>query len=127
MENELMNTYTAEAKMFCTMKEGTLEERAKVYNAINNPDEKLRDHINETIYVNDVYCEEVTFDDGTIGHRIVVIDKDGVSYSTMSTGVYNSMRNMMKIMGMPPWEGMPIKVKQVNLKEKQVLTLVIGV
>lgn len=126
MENEMMNIGTTETKMFCSMREGTLEERAKVYNAINNPDAKLRDHINETIYVNDVYCEEVMLEDGSIGHRIVMIDKYGVSYSTMSTGVYNSMRNMMKIIGMPPWEELPIKVKQINLKEKQVLTLAIG-
>lgn len=116
--------------MYCSMKTETMEDRVAFYNAMSAPDEQLRDHINEVLYFKDVFVEPVEVTDEETGenrsaNRIVLLDVNGVSYSTMSNGIYNSLKRVFAVFGCPTWEnGLALKVKQVNNKQRQMLTLV---
>lgn len=56
--------------------------------------------------------------------RMVLIDSDGIGYSTMSKGIFNSMAKMVNIFGMPTYENpYTLKVKMIPKGTHQVLTL----
>ena len=92
----------------------------------------MRNHINEVIRVRDVYCEIVTCLNKDTGEtseapRVVLIDTEGKSYQCVSTGIFNSLKRLFTVFGMPTWEkGVPCKIKQVSNGERQILTLVVA-
>lgn len=115
---------------YSSLKVDTHEQRVAFYNATSAPDEQLRDHINEVLYIRDVCAEPVDVTDDKTGEvrravRVIMVDVNGVSYSTLSAGIYNSLKRVFGIFGAPTWEnGLALKVKQMNSRERQVLTLV---
>ena len=107
----------------------TPEEKATLFNAMNNPDERIADHINETIAVKDLYCEVVQCVNQETGEvstcpRIVLIDDKGKSYASVSLGIYSAMKKLMSIYGQPTWDK-PIKVKvmQISKGTRKMLSL----
>lgn len=115
---------------YSSLKVDTHDQRVAFYNATSAPDEQLRDHINEILYIRDVYAEPVEVNDDQSGEvrkavRVIMVDVNGVSYSTLSAGIFNSLKRVFGIFGEPTWEnGLALKVKQMNIRERQVLTLV---
>ena len=138
--NQLMSTNTPnlmgdnELPAWGSFTPQTFDEKMAVYNALNTPDERLADFINETISIKNIFMElvELTreneegtqiFDDETQINRkekcprIVIIDTKGVSYVCVSFGVYNALQKIMNLFGCPPYEnGLKVKIKQVSLK-----------
>lgn len=116
---------------FCSMQPKTFQEKVAFYNAISSPAKKLGEMINLTIDVEHVYaetCNYVNKETGEVqgGVRIVLIDKDGVSYNTSSIGVYNSLSKIFTIFGVPQsWESpITVRVKQITPADnRKVLTL----
>lgn len=103
---------------YSSIKGGTREEKAKLYKAKSSPDKKLSDCINQKLYAKDVYMEVVNITDEETGEvrecpRIVLIDKDGISYSCVSFGIYNSLKSLVGVFGEPTWdEPIPVVVRQ---------------
>lgn len=141
MNNQLMNIEDNELNIFeqgaqkpayCSIVAESFEDKAKIFNAMSSPDERLRNHINEIIKIRDVYCEIVACTNKKTGEtseapRIVLIDTEGKSYQCVSTGIFNSLKRLFTVFGMPTWEnGVPCKVKQVSNGERQILTLVVS-
>ncbi len=141
MNNQIMNIEDNELNIFeqgaqkpayCSIVAESFEDKAKIFNAMTSPDERLRDHINEIIKIRDVYCEIVACvnkDTGATSEapRVVLIDTEGKSYQCVSTGIFNSLKRLFTVFGMPTWEkGVPCKVKQVSNGERQILTLVVA-
>mgnify|MGYP005868490715 FL=1 len=141
MNNQLMNVEEQEMNIFeqgnqkpayCSIVAETFEDKAKIFNAMSSPDERLRNHINEIIKIRDVYCEIVECTNKDTGEtseapRVVLIDTEGKSYQCVSTGIFNSLKRLFTVFGMPTWEkGVPCKVKQVSNGERQILTLVVA-
>lgn len=127
---ELTNRVSA----YCSFTPQTWEDKAKLFKAMNNPDKRLRDEINKTIYVKDVYAEEVQVTNKETGEvttapRVVLIDKDGTSYVSVSLGVFGGLKKLFQIYGLPvQWgEPLPITIKQVSKGEKQLLTFDISI
>lgn len=114
---------------FNSMKAQTDEERANLYNAINNPEHRLADHINMTIQAKDLYIEVVNCVNQETGEvtpcpRIVIIDTAGKGYQAVSLGIYSALKKMIQIYGAPTWEkGIPLTVKQVTKGDRKMLTL----
>ena len=105
-------------------------ERAKLFNAISNPSHQTSEQIGETILVTDVIVEIIDITDDLTGEtkqapRVVLIDKGGETYQSVSVGVYNSIARLIQIMGEPTWpEGLPLKVKQIQKDAtRRVITL----
>lgn len=116
---------------FCSMNPQTFQEKAAFYNAISSPSKRLGDMINLAIELQHVYAETCNYlnkESGELqaGVRIVLIDKDGVSYNTSSIGVYNSLSKIFSIFGVPQsWESpITVRVKQITPADnRKVLTL----
>ena len=114
---------------FCSMVANTLEEKANLYNAMNNPSDRLADHINEIINVKDIFVEVVELESETTGNkekapRIVLIDDAGLSHACVSFGIYNALRKLISIYGQPTWNTpIPLKVRQINKNNRSLLTL----
>lgn len=103
---------------YSSIKGGTREDKAKLYKAKSSPDKKLADCINQKLFIKDVYMEVVNITDEETGEvrecpRIVLIDNDGISYSSVSFGIYNSLKSLVGVFGEPTWEEpIPLIVRQ---------------
>ena len=141
MNNQLMNIEDNELNIFeqgnqkpayCSIVAESFDDKAKIFNAMSSPDERLRNHINEIIKIRDVYCEIVECvnketSETSEAPRVVLIDTEGKSYQCVSSGIFNSLKRLFTVFGMPTWEkGVPCKVKQVSNGERQILTLVVA-
>lgn len=135
MNNELMtNSFVNDLEndnndIFCSFTAEKPEDKKKLYKVMTNPDHKLSDFINKTISVMDIFSENCQLTDGKTGEvktmpRIVLIDKDGVSYQCVSYGIYNSIKKLIQIYGLPTWEEpIDLLVKQIKAGDKNILSL----
>ena len=129
-EGDLLSSFTGETVFNCTsLKNDTKEEKQILYKAMSNPDKRLGDCINQVIHVKDLFMEEVEMTNEETGEitkcpRIVLIDEDGVSYQSVSFGIFNALKRVISVFGNPTWEDpIPLKVIQVTRKEKKMLSL----
>lgn len=115
---------------YCSMKADTKEDKAKLFNAMNNPEKRLKDMVNMTINVKDVFVEIVQCVNQETREvknapRIVLIDDEGVGYQCVSIGIFSALKKMFQIYGAPTWED-PIKMK-ISLinkgKDRSILTI----
>lgn len=125
--------------VFCSLSGGTRAEKARVYNAMNNPEHRIGDCINKELFIKDVLAEmiEVSRTDDKdnpvldengeqvkdLVPRIVLIDDKGEAYQAVSTGIFNAVKKAIAVFGAPTWdEPLHIIVKQVSLGTNKMLT-----
>ena len=103
---------------YSSIKGESREEKARLYKAKSNPDKRIADCINQKIYVKDLYMEVVSLTNEETGEisdcpRVVLLDKDGISYTSVSFGIYNSLKSLVAVYGEPTWEDpIPVIVRQ---------------
>lgn len=120
---------TSAQTQFCSMKAETKDEKAALYNAMNNPDKRIGDCINMTIAARDLYIEVVNCTNEETGEvtacpRIVIIDDQGVSYQAVSIGIYSALKKVIQVFGAPTWdEPVKLEVKQITKGSRKMLTL----
>ena len=125
----LMSEPTGTSICSIDQKTATSEQRKTVYNAMNNPTHRISDFINKKISVENVLIETVDMMDDETGEierapRIVLIDPKGNSYSAISKGILNSIKNAYNSFGAAPWApALDFEVKQVNVGRGSMLTL----
>ncbi len=114
--------------MYCSLQAGTRAERARVFNASNNPDHKIGDYINKVIMVKDVLAEQIQVTNEETGEldnavRVVFIDDKGESYQAVSFGIFNAVKKAISMFGNPTWdEPLPCLIKQVKVGRGSMLT-----
>lgn len=114
--------------VFCSVQGGDRATKAKVYNAMNNPEHKVGDMINKTINVKDVLVEIIELANEETGEveeapRVVLIDDKGKAYQAVSAGIFNAVKNAIQVFGAPTWdEPLPCLIKQVPVKNGSMLT-----
>lgn len=124
---------------YCSFKPDDFDAKIKLYNAINNPDKRVADCINEQIKVRDVVIKAVklseernnanNWTDETPakerdGFRVILIDEEGTSYSATSAGIYNSVATIRSVFGQLHFDTpLTVKVNQVKTKNGNTLTL----
>lgn len=125
----LVADMTTAKTQFTSMVAETDEDRAKLFNAMNNPDKRLADCINMTINAKDLYIEVVNCTNEETGEvtacpRIVIIDDKGVAYQAVSIGIYSALKKVIQVYGAPTWSK-PVKlaVKQITKGNRKMLTL----
>lgn len=125
----LIANLTSKTTAFCSFKANTTEEKAKLFEIMNNPEKRLADCINMTIFVKDLYCEVVNCTNSETGEvtqqpRIVVIDKANFGYQCVSIGIFSAFKKLISIFGQPTWnDPIPLKVKQITKNTRKMLTL----
>lgn len=101
---------------------------AKIFNAMNNPQHRVADCINNTIAVTDYLIEmsEIANEEtGAIDTvpRVVLVDDKGEAYQAVSFGMYNVIRNTVAVCGDAPWNPpVKLKIKQVPTKRGSMLS-----
>lgn len=114
---------------FCSMQADTAEGKAKLFNAMNNPDKRLADCINMKIRAKDLYIEIVNCTNEETGEvtacpRIVIIDDKGIAYQAVSIGIYSALKKVIQVYGAPTWETpVTLEVKQITKGARKMLTL----
>lgn len=128
---DIVADLTSATTAFCSMAMNTEEEKSAVFNAMNNPDERLADFINKTISIKDVYIEIVECTNTETGvattcPRVVIIDEKGKTYQCVSVGIYSALKKIFMIWGTPDaWEKpVKVEVKQITKGVRNMLTLV---
>lgn len=110
------------------------ETSVKIFNALNNPAERIANHINETIEIENYLIEMTEIEDtdasgnglGTFSKvpRVVVVAPDGTSYQAVSFGIANAVRNIVAVCGDAPWSpAIQLKIKQISTKKGSMLTV----
>lgn len=131
-EQNLQQNLTESSDSFCSLKAETPEEKATLFRIMNSPEKRTSDCINQTILVKDVYCEVVQVTNKETGEvntcpRVVLVDKDGIGYQSVSFGIYSSLKKLFQVYGVPTWEEpVPIKVIQISREKNKILSLTIG-
>lgn len=135
MENNEIMLSSNNQKIYSSIKASSVEEKKKLYNALEKCDALLNDIVGTEINIKDFYVEEriVTEDDedgnekSVVKYRTILFDTDGKSYATGSYGVYNALRRIVMVYGTPTWtEGVLVKVEKKPIKNgKTQLTLVL--
>ena len=121
---------TSERKVqFCSMVPKNEEEEIILFNAMNNPEERLGDCINKILNVRHVYCEVVTCINRETGEsnfcpRVVLIDDKGKGYQAVSLGVFSALKKIFSVKGNPATWKKPVKleVKQITKGDRKLLT-----
>lgn len=117
--------------VYCSKVAETEKEKKELFNALESCDALLNDCVGQEIKIKDIYVEEKqVIDDETgemkIKYRTILFDENGQTYATGSYGIYNVLKKIVQIYGLPKsWEK-PLKVKVAKRpigKGKQSLTL----
>lgn len=141
MENQNLNENKGELTLFSGIKQNvycskiveTEKEKKELFNALETCDALLNDCVGKEIEIQDIYVEEKQVADEETGElktkfRTIIFDKSGKTYATGSYGIFNVLKKIVGIYGLPDsWEK-PLKVKVAKRpigNGKQSLTLVI--
>ena len=102
--------------------DGSRKAKVAIYNAVQNADEQLSDHVNEVLEIVDLVAHPVQLPDERTGEvfsaiRTVLIDKNGKGYQAVSNGICQALSKVIAIIGQPHWDD-PVKMKPVLRKSK---------
>lgn len=129
--NLIADLTTPTTSAFCSLIPQTEDEEKILYNATMSPAKRVGDCINEVINLRHVFCEIITVTNEETGEvsrvpRTVLIDDNGVGYQCVSTGIFNAIKKLFAVKGMPDtWVNpVTVKVQQITKGKRQILTLI---
>lgn len=134
MENNELTLFSGiKQNVYCSKRAENVEEKKELFNALESCDALLNDCVGQEIEIQDIYVEEKQVTDEETGElkskfRSILFDVNGQTYATGSYGIYNVLRKIVSIYGLPDSWKEPLKVK-VSKKSigngKQSLTLIL--
>lgn len=102
---------------YCSIHPETIEDKKKLYNALENCDVVLNDIVGQKIKVKDVYIQEYPRTDKTTGeaisngHRVILFDEEGKSYVTASNYFFISLCKVLNAFGEPYSWKEPVEIE----------------
>ena len=119
--------------VYCSKVAESEKEKKELFNALESCDALLNDCVGQEIEIQDIYVEEKQVVDEETGdlktkYRTILFDKSGQTYATGSYGIFNILKKIVGIYGLPSTWEKPLKVKVSKRpigNGKQSLTLVI--
>ena len=133
-KNEITLFSGVNNKVYCSKVATDEKEKKELFNALESCDALLNDCVGQEIEIKDIYVEEKQVIDDETGElktkfRTIIFDKAGQTYATGSYGIFNVMKKIIQIYGLPDTWEKPIKVKVAkrpigNGKQSLTLTLV---
>ena len=119
--------------VYCSKVAETEKEKKELFNALESCDALLNDCVGQEIDIKDIYVEEKQVMDDETGeiktkYRTILFDVNGQTYATGSYGIYNILKKIVQIYGLPETWEKPLKVKVAkrpigNGKQSLTLTL----
>lgn len=119
--------------VYCSKVAETEKEKKELFNALESCDALLNDCVGQEIEIKDIYVEEKQVIDDATGevktkYRTILFDENGQTYATGSYGIYNILKKIVQIYGLPETWEKPLKVKVAkrpigNGKQSLTLTL----
>ena len=119
--------------IYCSKIAESEKEKKELFNALESCDALLNDCVGQEIEIKDMYVEEKQVMDDETGeiktkYRTILFDENGQTYATGSYGIYNILKKIVQIYGLPESWGKPLKVKVAkrpigNGKQSLTLTL----
>ena len=119
--------------VYCSKLAETEKEKKELFNALESCDALLNDCVGQEINIKDIYVEEKQVIDDETGelktkYRTILFDKNGQTYATGSYGIYNVLKKIVQIYGVPETWEKPLIVKVAkrpigNGKQSLTLTL----
>ena len=119
--------------VYCSKIAETEKEKKELFNALESCDALLNDCVGQEINIKDMYVEEKQVIDDETGesktkYRTILFDENGQTYATGSYGIYNVLKKIVQIYGLPETWEKPLKVKVAkrpigNGKQSLTLTL----
>lgn len=111
-------------EIYCSLSMDTVEDKQTIFNALGECDYRLSDKLNTTIALKDVIIQKYSSYNQETGEvtdkfRTVLIASNGETYASASKGLYNSVKKLFAIMGMPDSWAEPINIQVVETKTKQ--------
>lgn len=112
--------------LFTSIDLSETENKAKLYNSLQKCDVRINDIVGETIEFSDIFIEEKPYTETdektgevktTKKFRTILYGTNGQTYVSAAYGVYNSLKNIISIFGLPTKET-PFKV-QVDKRKTQ--------
>lgn len=131
MSNEITLFEGNTRPFYCSVRTESVEEKKKLFNALENCDMLLNNCVGQQIAMKDIYVEQYIDkkdenEEGRLKYRTIIFAEDGTSYVSTSYGIYNVLNKIFAIYGMPDTWKEPIKV-EVNKRPvgngKEMLTL----
>lgn len=133
-KNEITLFTGVKNKIYCSIVAESEESKKQLFNALETCDALLNDCVGQEISIKDIYVEEREITDEETGevrpkYRTILFDENGQTYATGSYGIFNIVKKIVSIYGLPTtWEN-PIKVKVSkrpigNGKQSLTLTLI---
>ena len=133
-KNEVTLFTGVKNKIYCSIVAETEESKKQLFNALETCDALLNDCVGQEIDIQDIYVEEREITDEETGevkpkYRTILFDANGQTYATGSYGIFNIVKKIVSIYGLPnTWEN-PVKVKVSkrpigNGKQSLTLTLI---
>lgn len=122
---EIENLMNPNAAFFCSIpNDGSRRSAIAIYNAVNSKGESLDDHKGEVLEIVNVAAHPVSLVDENTGEvvqamRTVLIDKNGKNFDAVSQGVVSSLQKIFAIVGKPPYNDEPLKIKVVEQKTRK--------
>lgn len=133
-KNELTLFSGITQNVYCSKTAESEKEKKELFNALESCDVLLNDIVGTTIEIKDIYVEEKEVADSETGeiktkYRTILFDVGGKTYATGSYGIYNVLKKIVGIYGLPTTWEKPLKVKVAkrpigNGKSSLTLTLV---
>ena len=133
-KNEITLFSGVNAKVYCSKVAVEENEKKELFNALESCDALLNDCVGQEIEIQDIYVEEKEVVDNETGElktkfRTIIFDANGQTYATGSYGIFNVMKKIIQIYGLPDTWEKPIKVKVAkrpigNGKQSLTLTLI---
>ena len=133
-KNELTLFSGITQNVYCSKTAESEKEKKELFNALESCDVLLNDIVGTTIEIKDIYVEEKEVADSETGeiktkYRTILFDVEGKTYATGSYGIYNVLKKIVGIYGLPTTWEKPLKVKVAkrpigNGKSSLTLTLI---
>lgn len=119
--------------VYCSKVAESEQDKKDLFNALESCDALLNDCVGQEINIKDVYVEEKQVLDDETGelktkYRTILFDENGQTYATGSYGIYNTLRKIIQIYGLPEtWtESLKVKVSKKPIGNgKTSLTLIL--
>lgn len=130
---EISNITTGDTSFYSSIKGNDMDTNLAVLEAMSNA-VSLRDHLKEPINLVNILIQEVQLTDDKTGEiqlapRTTLIAEDGTAYSATSVGIFQSMRQLLKLAGEPStWpKPYPIYAVEEGVAPRRYTTIKYGV